>query len=37
MTYAAIGKEVGKSEGAVKKLYQRGVERLIEMLPQSWR
>jgi RNA polymerase sigma factor (sigma-70 family) len=36
MGFAGIGVEVGRSEGAVKKMYQRGIERLIELLPNSW-
>jgi len=35
-SYAEIGAEIGRSAEAAKKLYQRGLERLIEMLPQEW-
>ena len=35
--YAEIGRRIGRSDAAAKKLYQRGIERLIEMLPADWR
>ena len=36
LSYEEIGERVGKSTEAVKKAYNRGLRRLIEMLPAEW-
>jgi len=35
--YEEIGKKIGKSTEATKKLYQRGLKKLITLLPEEWR
>ncbi len=35
LTHAEIGERIGKSREAVKKIYQRGVHRLLDLLPQD--
>jgi len=37
LTFAEIGARLGRSIDAVKKTYQRGLERLIELLPEDWK
>ena len=37
MDYPAIAGAVGKSVDATKKIYQRGLKKLIDQLPQEWR
>lgn len=37
MDYAEIGKKIGKSVEATKKIYQRGMKKLMEQLPSEWR
>ncbi len=36
LSFAEIGKRIGRSTEAAKKLYQRGVDKLLEMLPADW-
>lgn len=36
LTHEQVGQRVGKSTEAVKKMYRRGLERLIDMLPAEW-
>lgn len=36
MNYEAIGRRIGKSKEAAKKIYQRGLKKLIDSLPGEW-
>lgn len=37
LSFAEIGARLGRSPDAVKKTYQRGLERLIDLLPEHWK
>jgi len=37
LSFSEIGRRIDRSPDAAKKLYERGIEKLIDLLPEDWR